>query len=87
MTKTNCDICKEEIETGYGHGTKEFSLAGLLHRNSECGGAIETLEFTFKVKVESFHFSCTNFHVCDKCLFRAFVKGMNKESELIRIDI
>lgn len=80
MTKTNCDICKCEIETGYGHGTKDFCISGLLHRHRDaCGGVEEVLEFTLKAKVESFHFSCTNFHICDKCLLNAIAKGINQE--------
>ncbi len=83
MTKTNCDICKCNIEIGYGHGTKDFIIPGLLHRNSVTGGATEVMEFIFKAKVESFHFSCTNFHICDKCMLNAMSKGL--ESQCLKI--
>lgn len=76
MTKTNCDICKKELDFNHSNPYEINGDAVLVVDN-------EVREFSFTCKVGSYKFSCTNFHVCIECVFNAIARNFKSKSEKV----
>jgi hypothetical protein len=83
MTITTCDICEAVIPQQTHQIAKEVRGKAVLMRSG--GEKTELREFSYELKVDKFHFSCTDFALCKKCLIDAVSRSVANIVETERV--
>ena len=79
MNTKTCNICARKI--GEGHQDKHISNRDIEGSLDITNGLESKYPFSFKITTGNFRFNCTNFDLCEECLWESIVRSINSENK------